>query len=106
METVMIPWYATALRADRFAEALREVAAVALRYGAADYEVLRSKDDRYRFAQFATFARHEDFERYWDGPEMRRFRTVYSGWFQVPVLYTPYERIASGRLALEGVGHG
>jgi len=106
METVLVPWYATALRADRFAEELKEIAAVALRYGASDYEVLRSLEDRYRFMQFATFPRHQDFELYWEGPEMRRFRTVYSGWYQVPVLYSTFQRIASGSLALEGVGHG
>jgi len=105
-ETVLIPWYATGLRADGFARALSEVAAIALRYGASDYEVLRSLEDRYRFAQFATFPRHRDFELYWEGQEMREFRAIYSGWYQVPVLYEPYQRLTSGRLAVEGVGHG
>ncbi len=75
---MIVPWYATGFRADGFEEALGEVAAVALRYGASSYAVYRSKDDRYRFQQFAHFAKHIDWERYWDGPEMTDFRVRYS----------------------------
>ena len=32
--TVVIPWYATGFRAERFGKALDEIAAVAMRYGA------------------------------------------------------------------------
>ena len=46
-----IPWYATGFRADKLAEALAEIAPVALRYGATDYAVYRSRDDRYKFLQ-------------------------------------------------------
>ena len=42
---VNIPWYATLFRGDRFAEALGEIAPVALRYGASDYTVYRAQDD-------------------------------------------------------------
>ncbi len=82
--TVIVPWYATGFRADGFEEALNEIAAVALRYGASSYAVYRSKDDRYRFQQFAHFAKHIDWERYWDGPEMTDFRVRHSSWYQIP----------------------
>src|SRR5204863_465407 len=82
---VVIPWYATVWRGDRFAAALADIAPVALRYGATHYEVLRSRDDRYRMQQTATFDRKLDFERYWYGPEFEAFRGEYSSWYQVPI---------------------
>jgi quinol monooxygenase YgiN len=97
-DTVMIPWYATGFRADGFEDVLNQVAAVAMRYGATSYAVYRSKEDRYRYQQFATFESHLDWERYWEGPEMTRFRRQHSGWYQVPVLYGWWTRTAEGRL--------
>ncbi len=96
--TVMIPWYATGFRADGFEAALNEAAAVAMRYGATSYAVFRSKDDRYRFQQFADFESHTDWERYWEGPEMTTFRARHSGWYQVPVLYGWWTRTAVGSI--------
>lgn len=96
--TVIVPWYATGFRADGFEEALGEIAAVALRYGASSYAVYRSKDDRYRFQQLAHFAEHIDWERYWDSPEMTDFRARYSSWYQIPVLYAWWDRTAAGGL--------
>ena len=52
---VNIPWYATLFRGDRFEVAVQEIAPVALRYGASEYSVYRSRDDAYRFLQLATF---------------------------------------------------
>ena len=102
--TVIVPWYATGFRADDFEEALNEVAATALRYGASSYAVYRSKDDRYRFQQFAHFAEHIDWERYWDGPEMTDFRVRYSSWYQIPVLYGWWDRTAAGSIEGETGG--
>jgi hypothetical protein len=93
---MVVPWYATGLRADAFAIALNNAAAAAMRYGASSYAVYRSQDDLYRFQQFVTFAEHFDWERYWAGPEMTEFRTRYSGWYQVPVLYGAWERTVAG----------
>ena len=108
--TVIVPWYATGLRADAFEKPLGEVAAAALRYGASSYAVYRSRDDRYRFQQLATFEDHLDWERYWEGPEMTHFRTRHSSWYQVPVLYGWWDRTASGAIDSEAVasrhGHG
>jgi hypothetical protein len=97
--TVIVPWYATGFRANDFEEALNEIAATALRYGADSYAVYRARDDRYKFQQLASFAEHIDWERFWDGPEMIEFRTRHSGWYQIPVLYGWWDRTAAGGIA-------
>lgn len=104
----VIPWYATVLRGDRFEPVVNEIAPIALRYGATEYEVLRSREDRYRFRQSATFERKIDFERYWHGPELAAFRAEYASWYQVPIVYEWYERTTRGALDLEPVAvpHG
>jgi hypothetical protein len=99
-----IPWYATLFRGDQFAEAVAEIAPVAMRYGALDYIVYRNRDDQYKFQQCATFESKADWESYWYGPEMTAFRTVHSGWYQVPVLYTWADIVAQG--ARNGNGNG
>ena len=101
--SVHVPWYATVFRGDQFEEALREIAAVALRYGAKDYAVYRSRDDRYKFLHMSTFDSKLAWERYWNGPEFIDFRVLTSSWYQVPVLYVWHDRIASGTLELEPV---
>jgi hypothetical protein len=85
--TAIVSWYATGFRGDGFGEALNEIAAKALGYGANSYAVYRSREDRYRFQQLASFDEHIDWERYWGGPEMIDFRVRHSGWHQVPVAY-------------------
>jgi quinol monooxygenase YgiN len=97
-----VPWYATVFRGDQFEVALREIAPVALRYGAADYEVLRSNDDRYRFFQFAYFEDKADWERYWYGPEFIAWRADYSSWYQVPLVYSFFDRVIAGALEPNG----
>ncbi len=107
--TVIVPWYATGFRADQFEHDLSEVAAAALRYGASSHAVYRSRDDRYRFQQFAAFAEHIDWERYWDGPEMIYFRASHSSWYQIPVLYGWWDLSSSGAVTdreLPGAGNG
>jgi len=96
--TVVIPWYATGFRGDAFEQALNEVAALALRYGASSYAVYRARDDRYKLQQSATFAEALDWERYWEGPEMIAFRARHSGWYQVPVLYGWWDLTAAGQI--------
>ena len=100
--TVIVPWYATGFRADAFQQALDEVAAVALRYGATSYAVYRSRDDRYKLWQFASFASSLDWERYWEGPEMIDFRTRHASWHQVPVLYGWWDLTAAGGVTENG----
>jgi hypothetical protein len=96
--TVIVPWYATGFRAEAFERALNEVAATALRYGATSYAVYRARDDRYKFQQLAGFEKHLDWERYWSGQEMTRFRTINSSWYQVPVLYGWWDKTAGGEI--------
>ena len=95
---VNIPWYATLFRGDRFEIALREIAPVSLRYGATDFEVMRSNDDRYRFFQFSHWEDKSRFEAYWYGPEFSEWRADYASWFQVPVVYSWFDRVIAGAL--------
>ena len=83
---VFIHWYSTVFRSDSFEEAVKEIAPVALRYGATDYRVYRARDDIYKFMQLATFETKVDWERYWYGEEFADWRAEYAGWHQVPVV--------------------
>ena len=89
---------------------LGEIAAVALRYGATSYDVYRARDDRYKFQQLARFEHHLQWDRYWAGPEMTRFRIEHSGWYQVPLVYGWWDRTAGGEIrtadAARRNGHG
>jgi hypothetical protein len=98
---VWIPWYATVFRDDGFAEAVAEVAPLALRYGATQYAVHRSRDDRYRITQMSWFESKADWYRYWDGPEMVEFRRRNQGRYQSPITYVWHDEIASGALGPE-----
>jgi hypothetical protein len=98
---VMIPWYATLFRGDQLATALEEIAPVALRYGAQEYSVYRSRDDRYKFLHAITFDSKANWERYWMGPEFIDWRAEYTSWYQVPVLYVWNDLIAHGQTQLE-----
>jgi hypothetical protein len=101
---VHIPWYATLFRGDKLAVALQEIAPVALRYGATEYSIYRSRDDTYRFLQLATFANKSDFERYWYAEEFSVWRADYSSWYQVPVLYIWNDMLVRGGIGeLEGL---
>ena len=92
---VHIPWYATLFRGDGFADALEEIAPVALRYGATGYRAYRSRDDGYKFLQTADFENKLDWERYWEGPEMVALRTNHLGHYQVPVVYAWQDELVS-----------
>jgi len=98
---VHIPWYATGFSGDAMEEGLAQIAPVALRYGATGYSVHRNRDDRYKFLQTATFESKADWERYWMGPEFTDFRIIYSGRFQIPVVYSWNDLVAEGRLESE-----
>jgi hypothetical protein len=98
---VHIPWYATLFRGDGLASGLEEIAPVALRYGATDYRVYRSRDDMYKLLQMATFEDKLSFDAYWYGPEFNAFRAQYSGWYQVPILYAWNDLVIEGGLDRE-----
>jgi hypothetical protein len=101
---VHIPWYATLFRGDKFEIALMEIAPVAARYGATDYRVYRSRDDRYRFLQMATFEDKLSWERYWNGEEFSIWRADFSSWYQVPVLYSWNDLVIEGSVGAEANG--
>ena len=85
---MIVPWYATGFRGDGLEEALGEVAAAALRYGASSYAVYRSPGRQIPASSSSrSFEEYLDWERYWEGPEMTYFRSAHSSWYQVPVLY-------------------
>ena len=75
---VHIPWYATLFRADRFAEALQEIAPLAIRYGASSYAVYRSRDDRYKFLLSIDFENKGDWDAFWFGEEFTEWRMACS----------------------------
>ncbi|HZU40748.1 MAG TPA: hypothetical protein VE992_06835 [Solirubrobacteraceae bacterium] len=95
---VHIPWYATLFRGDSLTAEVSQAAAVSLRYGATQYSVQRSMDDKYRILQMVWFESKTDWYRYWDGPEMLEFRRRNSGRFQIPVVYIWHEEVAAGAL--------
>jgi len=99
--TVLLPWYATLFRGDRFAEALQEIAPVAMRYGATSYHVYRSQEDLYKFWQWTAVPDKLSWERYWYSDEFARWRTEHSSWYQVPIVYTIAHEIAAGRIEHE-----
>jgi hypothetical protein len=101
LDLVWIQWYATVLRQESFAAEVARVAPLALRYGATQYQVHVSCDDRYKITQMSWFERKSDWYRYWDGPEMIEFRARNSGRYQIPITYAWANEIASGALGPE-----
>jgi hypothetical protein len=85
---VHIPWYATGFRSERLAAAVREIAPVAVRYGATQYRIHQWVEERYRLDHMIWWDSRKDWERFWEGPEMVAFRVRVGGWYQVPLLYT------------------
>jgi hypothetical protein len=98
---VHIPWYATVWRGDRLEEALGQIAPLALRHGATEYAVYRSRDDPYKLLQLAWFESKLDWQRYWDGPDFVAWRAEYSSFYQVPILYVWHDTVSYGRLEVE-----
>ncbi len=102
MDTFHIAWYATGFRGDKMETALRDVTATCLRYGATEWSLHRSLDDRYKHLQIVHFDDKLDFERWWLGREMTDFRVIASSWYQVPLLYVPHDLVGEGRIEENG----
>jgi hypothetical protein len=98
---IHVPWYATVLRHEVFAEAVAAVAPISLRYGATQYRVHRSQEDRYKIVQMIWFESKPDWYRYWEGPEMIEFRRRNMGRYQVPITYIWHDELAAGALGPE-----
>jgi hypothetical protein len=104
-DLMWVQWYATVLRQNVFAEAVAEVAPIALRYGATQYQVHVNDDDRYKITQMTWVPNHAAWYSFWEGPEMIEFRARYSGKYQVPIVYAWADEIASGS-RVEGIENG
>jgi hypothetical protein len=100
-DLVWVNWYATVLRHEAFAADVARIAPIALRYGATQYQVHVSNDDRYKITQMTWFNSKSDWYRYWDGPEMIEFRARNVSRYQVPIAYAWADEIASGELGPE-----
>jgi hypothetical protein len=98
---VHVKWYATVLRQESFAAEVGIAAPLALRYGATQYAVHRSQEDRYRIDQMAWFESKQDWYRYWDGREMMEFRRRNMGHYQIPITYEWYDELVAGALGPE-----
>jgi hypothetical protein len=95
---VHIDWYATVLRQDRFLAEVAAVAPLALRYGATEYAVHRSRDDHYKITQMAWFQSKPDWYRYWESPEMVEFRRRNMSHYQIPITYVWHDEIVAGAM--------
>src|SRR5947209_13235852 len=98
---VHVDWYATVLRQEAFAAQVAEVSRLALRYGATQYAVHRSRDDRYKIMQMTWFESRQDWYRFWEGIEMVEFRRRNMGQYQVPINSVWYEALVAGTLVPE-----
>ena len=98
---VHIPWYATILRQDALAEEICLAARESLRYGATQYQVHRSNDDRYKILQMVWFEKKQDWYRYWESPEMIEFRRRNSSRYQIPIQYVWHDELAAESLGPE-----
>jgi hypothetical protein len=96
-----VDWYATVLRQEQFAIDVARVAPLALRYGATQFAVHRSRDDRYKITQMAWFESHAAWYGYWEGPEMIEFRRRHLGKYQIPITYVWYDELVAGALGPE-----
>jgi hypothetical protein len=100
-DLVYVNWYATILRQNYFAAEVARAAPLALRYGATQYQVHISNDDRYKITQMTWVPDKTAWYRYWDGPEMIEFRARNMGKYQIPIAYNWADEIAAGSLGPE-----
>jgi hypothetical protein len=98
---VHVPWYATIGRKDSFCAEITRAAPLALRYGATQYAVHLSLDDRYKILQMAWFESKAQWYAYWEGPEMTDLKRRCTGHFQVPVVYVWHDELVAGALGPE-----
>jgi hypothetical protein len=75
-----------------------EHAPLALRYGATQFAVHRSQEDRYKILEMLWFEDKRDWYRFWEGPEMIAFRRRHVAHYQIPVTYIWHDEITAGAL--------
>jgi hypothetical protein len=101
-----VDWYATVLRQESFAAEVVAVAPLALRYGATQYAVHRSRDDRYKITQMAWFESKPAWYSYWEGPEMVAFRRRNTGRYQIPIAYVWHDELVAGAMGPSVAANG
>ncbi len=95
---VHLPFYATTFRKDSIAGAVAAAAPISLRYGASQYQVHWSQEDRYKVLLMIWFENKGDWYRFWEGPEMTDFRRRNMSRYQIPLVYAWHDEIAQGAL--------
>jgi hypothetical protein len=98
---VEVRWVTNPFRGDKFEEAWRDSAASVLRYGASEWQFMRSTDDPLAFIQMAVFPDKISWERYWYSEEISEARADCSGLYQVPLLPLFYKIKGAGELVSE-----
>ncbi len=98
---VQLPFYATGFRGDDMEAALGKLAPMSLRYKALRYEVIRFRDDRYKFQMNIEFEDKGGWDAFWFGPEFTDMRVSCSSWYTVPLLYGWADSISFGALRRE-----
>lgn len=101
---VHVPFYATVFRGDKLEAAVAELAPLALRYGATSYAVHRNRDDAYKILMMLQFESKQDWERFWNGPDVIRFRAINQSLYQVPQLYSWADITVEGKVGENGNG--
>jgi len=96
-----LPIYATGFRGDDLEYALSQLVPISTRYGATRYDVVRSRDDQYKFLISIEWDDKRDWEAYWYGEEFTDFRRACTSWFTVPLLYVWNDVVVSGQLKRE-----
>lgn len=97
-KVVTILWHATPFRGDKFEDAWRPVAAVALDYGATWWAFYRSSDDPLDFTQVAIWPDKRQWERYWYSEQLAEARAETSGLYEVPVLPIWHRVVDAGEI--------
>ncbi|MEA2480252.1 MAG: hypothetical protein QOJ07_2174 [Thermoleophilaceae bacterium] len=100
----MIVWHANPFRGDKFEDAWRAPAETALRFGASEWNFLRSLDDPLDFIQTAIMPDKTHWERYWYSEEISEARADASGLYQVPVLPVYFRVTGAGELVPGAAG--
>jgi hypothetical protein len=95
---VHVDWYATVLRQDALAAEVAAAAPLALRYGATQYSVHISRDDRYKITLMVWFESKPEWYSFWEGPEMVEFRARHMGRYQIPINYVWHDEVVAGSI--------
>lgn len=92
--SVHISFYATVFRGDKLHEALQEIAAKSLHYGATGWGVWRYRDDMYKMLVSWDFESKDDWDSYWNSQDFLDFRILNQSYYQVPLLYYWTDKIS------------